>query len=893
MKKRYLYIILLLFTFPNIGIAQVYNKLYSGNVTNFLFNFNKEPAQIERTKSDFTSNLKTSSYPYSNFFYQKKTGELAGKIEGYHEDVTKGIIYSHYKIITPTADTLQIIPDNFYKYAYSSAYYKYYVKPLFVIPDKVNDTTYHFVFYLDTGAKIKDTFYYGMTLYRVDFSISKYGVSLLTPYPIYIGTVNDIDRMNINNWALYNYYSVKVKNSNDGFYLYTLRRDTQEVYFSDLTTVKLKQTTTYNLYTDSLMLPYFGETNNFDPQYFSQSPHIGFALYNYYPDSLLFRKDFAKVLLLDSTSHLIKKLVDIETNTFYQINDTTTTGFTTLFSPNGRYLYKLDRRPIKHSGLNLSIKKFDLYNTSPNSVAKKYTLFDSLIQTPDTSSSKYDINNYILHHGPCNRIFLYNHSYNTFLVNKPDMPFGFEKFYRNFPVVLKPDTSISNPNTLYITPSATQYPVKYNPKLNTIEEFHCNSLKLYVDADTIYKTFTWYVWNNNTQNFDSTVGTSCYINRLDTGIYYKLKGTTFDGYSAWYSDSVYAQSPPVANFYTLSEKHCQYTKIVFNDSSYAYKYSPIIPTSWHWFFGDGTDTIIYSNTQPFSIGIGSVAHIYNKSGNFIVTLIFYNGLCEDTFTLSQPIYIAPAPQSGFDITPSNGCVPQIFHINPTHKDSIVSEKYKVYNNFNKLIDSFTNSPSFPEYPSGFSLNQKDSGSITIKQILVGTSGCITQDSISIQLNTRPYLKLFNDTFICSDEVMQLSATAGPYKYLWNTGDTTKDIIINKAGNYWIKEMNGDCSVLDSTTITQNFDELCKFNISVSPNPFNAQFNINLYSRTAQNINIQLYEISGKQVASYNSIPVNQFATFSINTSDLADAMYIIHITTTDKKYTYKLIKLTN
>lgn len=890
MKKRYLYI-LIIFAFPYAGIAQIYSKLFSENSSVFLFNFNNEPAQIERNKSDFTNNFGSSSASY--FFYHKKTGELSGKIEGYHEDGSKGIIYSYYNLITPLTDTLKIIPDNFYKYAYSSIYYKYKVTPLFVIPDKYSDTAYHFVFYLDSGVKIKDTFYYSMAFYRVDFSISKYGAKLLTPYPTYIGAINDVGRMNINDFILFKNYSVKLKNSNDGFYLYTLRKDSQEVYFSDLTIVKLKQTTAYTLYTDSLMFSQFGESNySIYPQYFSQSPHIGFALFNYYPDSPLFRKDFAKVLLLDSTSHLIKKLVDIETNTFYQKNDTTSAGFNTLFSPNGRYLYKLDRKLIKHSSINLSIKKFDLYNTTINSVAKKYTLFDSLIQTPDTVASLYDIKYYYLHHGPCNRIFSYIHNYNTFLVNKPDMPFGFEKSYRNFPVVLKPDTSIYNKNSLFVAVNANQYPIKYNPKLNTIEEFHCHSLELYVDADTIYKNFVWYVWNNSTQKFDSTVGISCYINSLDIGVYYKLKGTTVDGYSAWYSDSVYAQSPPAANFYTLPEKHCQYTKILFNDSSYAHKYSPVIPTSWHWLFGDGTDTFIYSNTPPSSVGFGSVEHIYNKSGNFNVTLIFYNGLCEDTFILSQPVYIAPAPQSGFDITPNNGCVPQIFHIKPTHKDSIVSEKYKVYTSLNKLIDSFSNTPSFPEYPLGFSLNQKDSGSIVIKQILVGTSGCITQDSVSIQLNTRPYLKLLNDTFICSEEVMQLSAIAGPYKYLWNTGDTTKDIIINKAGNYWVKETNGACNVYDTATITQNFDDLCKFNISVYPNPVSTEFNIRVYSRIAQDINIQLYEISGKQVASYNNIPVNKFATLAINTSELAEAMYILHITTNDRKFTYKIIKLT-
>jgi len=367
----------------------------------------------------------------------------------------------------------------------------------------------------------------------------------------------------------------------------------------------------------------------------------------------------------------------------------------------------------------------------------------------------------------------------------------------------------------------------------------------------------------------------------------KLKATNTSGYSAWYSDSVLIDSniiSPIASYKVSSSIGCQWNKYNFIDNSQSLYNSS--KYTWYYNFGDSIDTIINSKV----ISDGSVTHIYNKTGNYTARLIFSNGYCTDTFADTQQIFIKPAPQPGLILNPTNGCVPQLFQIKPLYQDTIVSEKYYVYNSLGFLKDSFINKPNLPSIPTGFNLNQKDSGLYTIKQILTGTTGCITQDSVTIQLNSRPYLKLLNDTFICSDEVLQLAATAG-YRFKWNTGDTTQNIIINKAGTYWVKETYGGCTVEDSTVITQDYDEHCKFNISVYPNPFGNEFKIAVYSRTTQNINVQLYETSGKQVASYNNIPVNQFTTISVSTTDLASAMYILHITTNNKKFTYKMVKL--
>jgi len=770
---------------------------------------------------------------------------------------------------------------------------------IFIIPDSIESDIYHLIIIKDS-AQSKFNFITNAHIFLINLHFYNYKFTLLENKIKEIGIIKNASNYtdtpilskNIQRWKN---YSVIIDKKFRYFELITLTTDSQEIFKCDFSTISLMSKSYYKFKDNKFSLHLF--TINYDYISFAnrniilvQNPDVS-DTNNFYCFRLY-------VMRLTQDFFAIDTIYMLDTMPYYKKVPYRTTAFNNSFyanhavSDNDSFVYIIYNKEDYYYNHLVELYQYDLTNYL------KVKIYDTILVESRVATHGYSFNNeglYNLSNHPSGRLYVFVNSYAATVISKPNLPFPYCKVYQNYPILIC-DSSFynaldSNQQKIFCIPKSSNYsPIHFNKLLSTIEKIDCNSATLYTNADSVYKSFVWYVWNRNTNMFDSTLGNACYITDLRDGIYYKLKGTTADGYYAWFSDSIYAQSPPVANFYTLPEKHCQYTSMLFKDSSYADKYSPYVPFSWHWFFGDGTDTIIYAASPLKSLGKGSVEHIYNKSGNYVVKLIFYNGLCEDTFTTLQPIYITPAPQPGLSLNPTNGCIPQVFQIKALYNDTIVAEKYEVYNSFNKLKDSFINKPNQPSIPTGFNLNQKDSGLYTINQILTGTTGCITQDSVFIQLNSRPYLKLPNDTFICSDEVLQLAATAG-YRYRWNTGDTTQNIIINKAGTYWVKETNGGCTVENSTTVAQDFDEHCKFNISIYPNPFGNEFKIAVYSRTTQTINVQLYETSGKQVASYNNIPVNQFATFSVNIFDLASAMYVLHITSNDKKFTYKMVKL--
>ena len=73
-----------------------------------------------------------------------------------------------------------------------------------------------------------------------------------------------------------------------------------------------------------------------------------------------------------------------------------------------------------------------------------------------------------------------------------------------------------------------------------------------------------------------------------------------------------------------------------------------------------------------------------------------------------------------------------------------------------------------------------------------TSGCFAMDSVLVTVTPSPVPMLGADTAICSNTVLTLDASAGPYTYLWSDASTNQTLPVNAFGNY-------DVMVTDSVT----------------------------------------------------------------------------------------------
>ena len=77
------------------------------------------------------------------------------------------------------------------------------------------------------------------------------------------------------------------------------------------------------------------------------------------------------------------------------------------------------------------------------------------------------------------------------------------------------------------------------------------------------------------------------------------------------------------------------------------------------------------------------------------------------------------------------------------------------------------------------------------------------DTIFIDSFSNNFIDLGNDSLICEDNLLNLSAGLGHNTYSWNTGAQTPEIVINTIGTYWVEVVTREC--IDYDTIT--FDTL--------------------------------------------------------------------------------------
>lgn len=71
---------------------------------------------------------------------------------------------------------------------------------------------------------------------------------------------------------------------------------------------------------------------------------------------------------------------------------------------------------------------------------------------------------------------------------------------------------------------------------------------------------------------------------------------------------------------------------------------------------------------------------------------------------------------------------------------------------------------------------------------------------TIKIIAKLNLNLGNDTTLCSGDTFTLKGPLTAEKYLWNTGDTTNTIYLNKPGKYNLKIQSGICTAQDEIEI---------------------------------------------------------------------------------------------
>ncbi len=248
-----------------------------------------------------------------------------------------------------------------------------------------------------------------------------------------------------------------------------------------------------------------------------------------------------------------------------------------------------------------------------------------------------------------------------------------------------------------------------------------NSVVFTNHSDTFwFKRFTYYMGNGDSVNTTINHKELIYHYNLPGKYFVKMKAFTKDGGWVWYSDTIIVKTAPNAYFTTQTTQGCQYIAFQFKDSSTVFQIKKDSAVKHTWLFGDGAT----NQWQTYGINVRqNKNHTYTQSGTYTVSHIVFDGYCQDTFSRINQVQILLAPKPGIVANPLKGCLPLAVNLQNKYQDPTDSTVWRS----NAAHYQKTIAPQTAQ----FVFNTK--GKYKIYQALYGNTGCVTRDTIEIEV----------------------------------------------------------------------------------------------------------------------------------------------------------------
>lgn len=279
--------------------------------------------------------------------------------------------------------------------------------------------------------------------------------------------------------------------------------------------------------------------------------------------------------------------------------------------------------------------------------------------------------------------------------------------------------------------------------------------------------YKWYIYatNGNTYKDSAEAETPLFLPPAQGKYWVKVQAITPKGYGPWYSDTVTFEYPkkPRAGFYTKTKNGCRYVAFQLFDSSQAANTNPPNAKSWHWFFGDGKDSVTTN---------GNIAYTYTQTGTYDIKLVYNDGYCSDTAIQKSIIAIVDAPKPGITIKNNNTCQPAPITFKRTFADTITKITYD-FGDGTLPVENVVNGIDVPQNHT-----YNTPGSYVAKQTIEGPTGCVTTDSVEVNIfkgfEEGQMVSLQQVTLIDSTRAqIDWENTDNAYKYeIYRSTDTT-------------------------------------------------------------------------------------------------------------------------
>jgi gliding motility-associated-like protein len=136
---------------------------------------------------------------------------------------------------------------------------------------------------------------------------------------------------------------------------------------------------------------------------------------------------------------------------------------------------------------------------------------------------------------------------------------------------------------------------------------------------------------------------------------------------------------------------------------------------------------------------------------------------------------------------------------------------------------------------------------------VEQNGCKIRDTIIVSTKAKPVVNAGRDTSICLNNQIVLSATSTATQYLWNTGETTPSITINKTGSYYVTVTENGCIGSDTMMVVAGDCDIFIPNAFTPDNDgINDYFKV-LGTMIVHDYSMKIYNRYGQVIFSTNNI----------------------------------------
>ncbi|MGZ5242456.1 MAG: PKD domain-containing protein [Bacteroidia bacterium] len=278
-------------------------------------------------------------------------------------------------------------------------------------------------------------------------------------------------------------------------------------------------------------------------------------------------------------------------------------------------------------------------------------------------------------------------------------------------------------------------------------QLSCNSINLKNESHASFTKFTWY-FSDGDSLYKEDFSDVSHQYKEGGKFRVRLKAQTDNGYTTWFSDSVYYIPNSVKSIAVNAQDSisCQYTLATFYAQINQDTVNAKTGATFTWNFGDGNTKVVKNDSV--------VSYVYTKTGIYNVSLKYFNGFCTQNFILQKAINIIPAPKPGFTVSQTEGCAPLTVAITDKAEGNINKRWYTLGNG---NTDSSANTSAI----------YTRSGKYLIIQNLLSENGCHTQDSV--------YVRVYN-SFSADDSVSILNVSVKdnkPYIH-WQKNTSVKN-----------------------------------------------------------------------------------------------------------------------